>query len=474
MKDSFIVSHFRFIIICISMHLICSPAASSVSADTKMLAGTVSDLRCQIDPAYFSNKKNNAQQTTLSAYCDYRHEINFKPTKLELKIGSNEIEPNNKKTQFNVEKYPAANQKTAILILLDVSDPRRVDTVVKLYPEIVQQILNDEQSHTLIGIYTFADQLAPIKLFNDSSARLKLKPPTLVAYGQATEMYRLIIDAVEVVSKQPADRRLIIVVSDGKAEDTSFSLEDATKVANKKQVSMLTIGVSEKPSDVKYLQSLRRMASDTDGIFLDFSNKVIPKNILKQALTLTDVGGRVNFDVAHFYGDQKITLILKDDKNNKSKTLTQDLKFPDDRTLIKKSIDFIVSHWLLSLLSLLFFILLTFLVVLRYRKAREKRKRQNRVIAVLRTLDGMETQHKICKSAVTVGRNETNDIILKNSSVSARHAELHQTRTGTFRLVDLGSTNGCFVNGKSIIKAELSDGDIIEFGEVRMQLRVKH
>jgi pSer/pThr/pTyr-binding forkhead associated (FHA) protein len=42
----------------------------------------------------------------------------------------------------------------------------------------------------------------------------------------------------------------------------------------------------------------------------------------------------------------------------------------------------------------------------------------------------------------SIGRDETNDVVLSDPSVSRRHAELVDTGDGTYKLVDSGSSNG--------------------------------
>lgn len=67
----------------------------------------------------------------------------------------------------------------------------------------------------------------------------------------------------------------------------------------------------------------------------------------------------------------------------------------------------------------------------------------------------------------SVGRLPECEVTLLDPNVSRRHAEIHQRGNG-FVLVDLGSTNGCTVNGVRVAERELRDGDEIGIGNVRL------
>jgi pSer/pThr/pTyr-binding forkhead associated (FHA) protein len=69
---------------------------------------------------------------------------------------------------------------------------------------------------------------------------------------------------------------------------------------------------------------------------------------------------------------------------------------------------------------------------------------------------------------VNVGRAEYNDVVLPDDSVSTSHAKL-QRREGVWVLVDLESTNGCFVDAERVRgETPLAPGALIRFGEVQV------
>lgn len=64
-------------------------------------------------------------------------------------------------------------------------------------------------------------------------------------------------------------------------------------------------------------------------------------------------------------------------------------------------------------------------------------------------------------SLITIGKDETNNIILGNDLVSNHHAQIIRDKSGNFKIVDLKSRNGVFVNGKRITEAILNLSDTI-------------
>lgn len=65
----------------------------------------------------------------------------------------------------------------------------------------------------------------------------------------------------------------------------------------------------------------------------------------------------------------------------------------------------------------------------------------------------------------SIGRNKDNDIVLDEPTVSAVHARIVSEKNA-WRVINLLSSNGTFVNGKKITQHPLSHGDRIRFGEV--------
>jgi signal transduction histidine kinase len=84
------------------------------------------------------------------------------------------------------------------------------------------------------------------------------------------------------------------------------------------------------------------------------------------------------------------------------------------------------------------------------------------VIVIKGTDEGK--QFDLSQPVVEVGRDAGNHIRLFDTEVSRRHAEFHETADG-FRVVDVGSANGTFVNSQRITDAPLQPGDLIQIGQ---------
>jgi len=90
--------------------------------------------------------------------------------------------------------------------------------------------------------------------------------------------------------------------------------------------------------------------------------------------------------------------------------------------------------------------------------------------ALLIVLSGARigTRSVLAESAVDIGRGSACQLILDADSVSRRHARI-EWNGQQHRLVDLGSTNGTFVNGSRVKEALLRDGDRIGIGKALLK-----
>ncbi len=77
---------------------------------------------------------------------------------------------------------------------------------------------------------------------------------------------------------------------------------------------------------------------------------------------------------------------------------------------------------------------------------------------------GQGERFDLSDDLISIGRNQDCSIRLRDAETSRRHAEI-RLREGKRVVVDLGSSNGVFLNGKRITEAELATGDQIQIGQ---------
>ncbi|MBF0105197.1 MAG: sigma 54-interacting transcriptional regulator [Deltaproteobacteria bacterium] len=75
------------------------------------------------------------------------------------------------------------------------------------------------------------------------------------------------------------------------------------------------------------------------------------------------------------------------------------------------------------------------------------------------------------KKLIKIGKKVDNDIVINDKTVSRYHIEIQFTPDNGYLLKDLNSTNGTSINGMKIKEAYLSQGDLIEFGESKIEFQ---
>ena len=85
-------------------------------------------------------------------------------------------------------------------------------------------------------------------------------------------------------------------------------------------------------------------------------------------------------------------------------------------------------------------------------------------MAVLKPVGGDDaTVHRLDQETLTIGRDAGNALVLRDMASSSRHARLVKDENG-WRIEDLGSSNGTFVNGWRIETVRLNSGDRVQIG----------
>lgn len=86
---------------------------------------------------------------------------------------------------------------------------------------------------------------------------------------------------------------------------------------------------------------------------------------------------------------------------------------------------------------------------------------------------GAGSELDVLQPVVTVGRGRQSDVSIDDDSVSSAHATLEYER-GSWRITDLGSANGTFVEGVRLapqVPTPLAYGSTVRFGAVQTHFR---
>lgn len=80
----------------------------------------------------------------------------------------------------------------------------------------------------------------------------------------------------------------------------------------------------------------------------------------------------------------------------------------------------------------------------------------------------MGDEYSLDKNIITLGRGADNDIVIKDVSVSRRHAEISHD-LGQVIIRDLGSGNGVVLNDEKVSEKQLFSGDVIKLGNTKIR-----
>jgi len=86
--------------------------------------------------------------------------------------------------------------------------------------------------------------------------------------------------------------------------------------------------------------------------------------------------------------------------------------------------------------------------------------------AKLIPLEPREKTFYLTKNIIFIGKSEMNDLVPKSKAVSSTHSRIEKV-AGKYKLVDLNSLTGTFVNGRRVDNKFLHDGDEISFESVK-------
>ncbi|MGE0485789.1 MAG: FHA domain-containing protein [Gammaproteobacteria bacterium] len=398
-----------------------------------------------------------------------------------------------------VRPYPQPDDRTAILVLVDTSDPARQPVIDKVR-EHIEALLASGAPHRQLGLAAFDTDLHVLAAVGTPPDELRKAAAMLSAEGRTTELYRNVREAVRLLGEVEATRRVLLLMSDGLAEDFAYHHEDVVAAARAAGVIIDSIGYPRSVTRSVALQTVRRLSDETGGLYVqaDLVDFDIPRETFARLLDAADSGGRLEFDLgallrAGATGALDVSLSFETTAQNF--LVLAPVVFPGVTTPPTAPAPVISAPalpssplpqplpggtpppawpWFAILALLLAAILaaLTFLVQ-RQRRAASVVGEPTKPLAYLVLADQARTRHAIDKLPWRIGRGRNNDLVLPDHSVSRLHADIRASEDGHLLLNDLESLNGVFVNDNRIDSIQMREGDAIDIGDVRMVFTLK-
>lgn len=393
---------------------------------------------------------------------------------------------------------------TAILFLVDTSDPARAATVAK-NREHIRKIIDVAKPRQSFGIATFDSDLDVLCGIPCADADVSESLDALVAKGRTTELYRNVLGAIKVLKAVPADRHLLVLMSDGQAEDLAYHHEDVVAAARREKVVISGIGYPRSVAQSIALQTLRRLSEETGGLYSPASHidNEIPPAFFSRLVSTIESGGRVTFDLGVFeagdaHGPIDVSLAFQTVERNflvlvpvmmpaapAAPAPTEPAPVPalTAATPPRESAqnpapappEFGNAAWnwfWYGLPAMIFSVILAIAVLyasIARRRREEKRQQaieQSTTHAFLVSTTNENRRYRIDHTPWRIGRSRNTELPLDDTSVSRLHGEIRRDALGQFTIQDLDSLNGVFVNGQPIDMAHLDEGDRVEIGDV--------
>ncbi len=428
----------------------------------------------------------------------------------------------------DIKTYPFEESTTSILFLVDSSkseNPERLPQIKNQVTALAQQALPYQQ----IGLATFDSRLNILKSLGSDPEEIINIVNELTETDQPTELYRNVLDALELLKSSQADRKAIYLFSSGVYEDQAIYHADVVKAAKESAIKIVSIAYPVADNPIDTTETLSNLSTDTGGMFTKATENdfELPETFMSDPYAVIDNGGVLTIDLTRVLTNdvsgvqlallifettsKKITVKLPLELSSTNDSTVAELKDSgtisinkdsgiDNRTIennteavlnkepaennIEPLINTddmeqehelfsgspIIKYWPIIPGGLFVLGLLSF-VLFRNKKPEEVIIKDDggKPIAWLVSLDEDPVYYEINKSPWLVGRIRQSDLFLEHSSISRKHAEFKRDQHGNFTVTDLDSLNGIYLNNTKTPKSKIKDGDKVDIGDVRLK-----
>lgn len=233
-----------------------------------------------------------SQQSHDAIDCDYRLVRSRKIPEITASLDDVEL------PIIKQSSYPYGNSKTAILFLVDTSDPGRQDVINKNIQQI-RLMLSKLDTGDVAGLGSFDKEFELLAELGSSSDAIRRSLESLKAKGRTTELYRNIRSAILHLANVDADRKAIILFSDGQAEDKAYFHRDVVRAATDNNVIINAIGFPRSTPLSVALQTIRRLSEETGGRYIESTAAYdLPEQFIQAPFDNLRGGGQFAIDLS--------------------------------------------------------------------------------------------------------------------------------------------------------------------------------
>lgn len=402
--------------------------------------------------------------------------------------------------EVTYEPFDNTGGTAAWYILVDRGNRTGRQATVTRIGQVVASLVDQTGANDRLGLAMIGDKLEVLAPLGSARPKLRLaSSPGRIVVGTAadTQLYRLAIEAIGQLRDFPADRKALVLFTDGRnSGDTT--VDAVVNAARDADITIYSIAYPE--SADADLADLRRLASDTSGPYIaaDASNKNLPDNFVQDFTKYLKSGGRIRFDPIS--ADEGVQYTISAELEN-NRNVTTDVAIdvqgegivgiPGDyiqvlRDFYEQNRIAVIAGGAVAALLLIAVIVLILRRVMRapapgpaaVAVAKVEGKAKKTTLAWLEYVDSGKQRIPIMEGTVSIGRHSDNDIRIEDSSeqstVHRRHATIHLTPEKEFIITDLsGKTgNGVIVNSQRVDRRKLNNGDLIELGLVKLRFEI--
>ena len=375
-------------------------------------------------------------------------------------------------------QHPPAEdgQRTLVVFAIDTSGSLSPSDLARA-GALAGSILRGFPRGAEAALFTFDDQARLAMRRTSRPEEIGTALGGLRRHGRHTALYDALYDAARYLRDADADRRALVLITDGRDEESAVDLADGLAVAQQAKIPVFTVGVGRVEERV-----LRRVAKLTGGQYEPLRSArpgliaarvtafeatpapaATPRPAEADTARGAAEGGRRPPPGAETAADAPapssarpliwiaatIALLLAGAaalrrRRRAAEAVIDDV--PDDArapTLLERMSS--TEEYLEKTVTL----------------------RERPVLTITRGPGVGQVFELGTESALSIGRAKANEVVVNDVSVSSEHCRI-RPEDGHFVLHDLKSTNGTFVNERRVTRHVLSEGDVVKIGETSL------